>query len=194
MIYLIIGKSATGKDTVLQRLCKASNLNLNRMIQYTTRPIKTEEENGREYYFVDEKKMYELKASGHILECRKYDTVYGKWYYFTTDEEIEEGKDYILIGTLPVLKDLRKTYGKVKGIYLYLDDGERLQRALNRERNSKEPRYSEMCRRFLSDDKDFSKEALEDAKIDLYIENKELETTINKLCTFIKESDCLEQN
>lgn len=193
MIYLIIGKSATGKDTVLQRLCKDSSLNLNRIVQYTTRAIKEEEKNGREYYFVDEKKMQELEEAGHILECRKYDTVYGNWYYFTTDEEIEQGKDYILIGTLAVLKDLRKAYGEVKGIYLYLDDGERLQRALNRERNSTKPRYSEMCRRFLSDDKDFSKEALEDAEIDLYIENNELESTLNKLYAFIKERDCLEQ-
>lgn len=191
MIYLVMGKSATGKDTVLQKLCQ--DLNLNRIVQYTTRTKKKEEENGREYYFVDEKKMQELEASGHILECRKYDTVYGNWYYFTTDEEIEQGKDYILIGTLPVLKDLRKAYGEVKGIYLYLDDGERLQRALNRERNSTEPRYAEMCRRFLADEEDFSDEALEEAKIDFYIENNELEITINKLYTFIKGCDCLEE-
>lgn len=77
MIYLIMGKSATGKDTVLQSLLKKKELQLNRIIQYTTRPIKDGELDGREYYFVNKEKMHELEASEHILECRKYDTIYG---------------------------------------------------------------------------------------------------------------------
>lgn len=186
MIYLIIGKSATGKDTVLQGLLQRKDLKLNRITQYTTRPIKDHEENGREYYFVDEKKMHELNQAGHILECRKYDTVYGPWYYFTTDEQIEDSQDYILIGTPEVLEGLRKKYVNLKSVYLYLDDGERLQRALDRERASGEPRYLEMCRRFLNDDKDFAQEIIETAGMDLRIDNRNLDETIHQISTFIK--------
>ncbi len=46
-----------------------------------------------------------------------------------------------------------------------LDDGIRLQRALNRERTQAEPKYAEMCRRFLADSEDFSQEKIERAGI-----------------------------
>lgn len=186
MIYLIMGKSATGKDTVLQRLLQDKELQLKRMTQYTTRPMKAGELDGREYYFTDEEGMHRLDSQGHILECRKYNTVYGDWYYFTTDEGIHEEEDYVLIGTLDVLEALRKKYKDIKAIYLYLDDGERLQRALDRERAAKEPRYTEMCRRFLTDEEDFQKEELDRSDIDLFVENKDLELTMKQINTFIK--------
>lgn len=186
MIYLIMGKSATGKDTVLQSLLKKKELQLNRIIQYTTRPIKDGELDGREYYFVNKEKMHELEASGHILECRKYDTIYGDWYYFTTDETLDPDKNYVLIGTLPVLDSLRSRFNNVRAVYLYLDDGERLQRALDRENASENPRYAEMCRRFLNDEKDFSQEEIGKSKIDLFVENMKLDATIDKISTFIK--------
>lgn len=186
MIYLIMGKSATGKDTVMQRLLQSKEFKLNRMTQYTTRPMKAGEVDGREYYFTDEEGMHRLDRQGHILECRKYDTVYGPWYYFTTDEGIHETEDYVLIGTLDVLKALRKKYPDIRAVYLYLDDGERLQRALNRERTAKEPRYAEMCRRFLTDEEDFTKEELDRAEIDLFVENEKLELTMKQINTFIK--------
>ena len=43
-----------------------------------------------------------------------------------------------------------------------VEDGERLSRALNRERMQESPKYEELCRRFLSDAKDFSEERYED--------------------------------
>ena len=43
-------------------------------------------------------------------------------------------------------------------IYIEVDDGERLQRALDRERSQDTPQYAEMCRRFLADSADFSEE------------------------------------
>ena len=48
-------------------------------------------------------------------------------------------------------------------IYFEVEDGIRLQRALDRERISGNGKYDEMCRRFLADKEDYSKE-----KIDFY--------------------------
>ena len=41
-------------------------------------------------------------------------------------------------------------------VYIELDDGVRLQRALDRELRQEKPKYEEMCRRFLADSADFS--------------------------------------
>ena len=55
---------------------------------------------------------------------------------------------------------MQNYFGKenVIPIYIQVDDGVRLERALERERTQKEPKYAELCRRFLADEKDFSEE------------------------------------
>ena len=45
-------------------------------------------------------------------------------------------------------------------IYIEVDDGIRLQRAIKREQKQEVPHYEEMCRRFLADSVDFSEEIL----------------------------------
>ena len=59
-------------------------------------------------------------------------------------------------------------------ILLTVDDGVRLQRALDRERGQEDPRYQELCRRFLADEEDFSEEKLEEAGITLKFSNENL--------------------
>mgnify|MGYP000276072254 CR=1 FL=1 len=63
-------------------------------------------------------------------------------------------------GTLESFKKMRKYYGEdaVCPVYVQVEDGERLSRALNREREQENPRYEEMCRRFIADQSDFSEE------------------------------------
>lgn len=59
-----MGKSSVGKDTVYKRLQK--ELKLNTVVLYTTRPKRDGEEDGREYYFVTEEKMRDLKTKGKL--------------------------------------------------------------------------------------------------------------------------------
>ena len=65
-----------------------------------------------------------------------------------------------MIGTLEAYLQIRDYFGKEKvvPIYIEVEDGERLSRALGREKLQKEPKYEEMCRRFLADAADFSEE------------------------------------
>ena len=72
MIYVLMGKSAAGKDTVMQELLKNKETGLKKIVQYTTRPIKEIEENGREYFFVDVYTMNELEKEDKIIEKRLY--------------------------------------------------------------------------------------------------------------------------
>ena len=81
-IFCVMGKSATGKDTIYQKLLHENELHLQRIIPYTTRPIREGEVAGREYHFCNEEDVKRLEAEGKIVELRAYDTVYGIWKYF----------------------------------------------------------------------------------------------------------------
>ena len=56
-----------------------------------------------------------------------------------------------------------------------VEDGERLSRALNREREQENPRYEEMCRRFIADQSDFSEENILNAGIEKRFQNINLD-------------------
>ena len=163
-IFYIVGKSCSGKDTIYRRLLKegAGEKALFTAVPYTTRPMRDGERDGREYFFTDEAGLEKLRAQGKVIEERKYMTWYGPWYYFTADDgQIDlNGKNYVMIGTLESFLAVRDYFGgeRVFPVYVELDDGERLQRALDRERAQDVPKYEEMCRRFLADSEDFSEE------------------------------------
>ena len=61
MVYLM-GKSSTGKDTVYSRLLQWQEGCLQRVVPYTTRPIRLGEEEGKEYHFTDDEGYEKLNA------------------------------------------------------------------------------------------------------------------------------------
>lgn len=184
-IFCIMGKSATGKDTIYKNLLQNSELGLRRIVSYTTRPIREGEREGIEYHFTDANNMELLDQQGKIIECRAYDTIHGIWYYFMVkDSQIDlTQNDYLIIGTLESYLKIRDYFGadKVVPIYIELEDGERLTRALEREKTQSEPKYEEMCRRFLADCQDFSCEKLREAGIDKYYVNYDLESCLAEI-------------
>lgn len=184
-IFCIMGKSATGKDTIYKSLLQNSELGLKKIVSYTTRPIREGEEEGVEYHFTDVQTLKMLEEQGKVIECRSYDTIYGLWYYFMVkDNQIDlTQNDYLIIGTLESYLRIRDYFGKEKvvPIYIELEDGERLTRALAREKTQREPKYEELCRRFLADCQDFSYEKLEKAGIEKYYTNNDLEICINEI-------------
>lgn len=189
-IFCVMGKSATGKDTIYQKLLNESYLDLKRIIPYTTRPIREGEEEGREYHFCSEEDVQRLEKEGRIVELRAYNTVYGIWKYFTVnDDSIQlDEENYLLIGTLEAYTKIRDYFGakKVVPIYVEVEDGERLLRAIAREKSQDTPKYEEMCRRFLADAKDFSEENLLAAGIEKRFVNIELKDTITTIEKFIQ--------
>ena len=184
MVYLM-GKSSTGKDTVYKQLLKSPSLKLKKIVPYTTRPIRAGETEGEEYFFTDEKGFENLKAQGRVIEDRAYHTYHGLWRYFTVDDGniVLEHNDYIIIGTLESFIKTRDYFGsdKVLPILLEVDDGVRLQRALDRERAQENPKYQELCRRYLADEEDFSTEKIREAGIDLKFSNDNLEKCLSEI-------------
>ena len=188
IIYLM-GKSSSGKDTIFKRLLADDALGLMTIVPYTTRPIRSGEQNGVEYYFTDEEGFLKLKAEGKIIEERTYRTFHGLWRYFMLDDgQIQwNGQDYIMIGTLEAYLKMKDYFGedKVLPIMIELDDGIRLERALNRERKQQQPKYEEMCRRFLADSEDFSEEKIREARIRHRFQNDNLERCLSEIKEYI---------
>ena len=192
-IYCIMGKSSTGKDTLFKKILGDESLSLKTIVPYTTRPVRAGEKNGVEYFFCDEKKVEELEREGRIIELRAYHTIHGIWKYFTVaDHQVDlDHQSYLLIGTLESYLKIREYFGteSVVPIYIEVEDGMRLQRALERERRQENPKYEELCRRFLADEKDFSEEKLKEAGITKRFCNESLEETENAIAAYIEEQE-----
>lgn len=189
-IFYIMGKSASGKDTVYRRLAAETEFAFRAVIPYTTRPMRSGEENGKDYFFTDEAGLRRLQEEKKVIELRTYQTVFGPWHYFTVDDgrvDLAE-YDYLTVGTLESYRALREYYSaeKVVPIYITVDDGLRLQRALDRERAQDKPKYAEMCRRFLADEADFSEERLSEAGIVNKFENTVLEECLEEIRAFVR--------
>ena len=184
-IFCLMGKSACGKDTLYNRLINDSTLGLSRIVSYTTRPVREGEKQGVEYFFTDIEGFTKLKEDGKVIEYRVYHTFYGDWYYFTVDDGSINlaGNDYLYISTLESYEKLSVYFGRqaVIPLYIEIDDGIRLERALSRERKQASPKYEEMCRRFLADSEDFCEERLNSLNINERYPNEELDGCLEKL-------------
>lgn len=127
-----------------------------------------------------------------MIEHRAYHTCHGLWRYFTVDDgQIDlDTKDYICIGTLESYESTKAYFGqdRLLPVLIELDDGARLQRALDRERKQEQPKYEEMCRRFLADSEDFSEERIAHAGIRQRFLNEDLKTCMEEIRAYLREN------
>lgn len=183
-IFYLMGKSASGKDTIYKRLLEECP-SLKTVVLYTTRPKREGETDGVEYYFSTEEKLSEFQREGKVIEMRTYQTALGPWSYATVDDgKIDLKKEsYLAIGTLESYERMVKYFGKesVVPLYVTVDDGVRLERALARERKQPEPKYQEVCRRFLADEEDFLEEKRKRCGIEKEYRNDNLDVCVNQI-------------
>lgn len=188
-IFCILGKSGSGKDTIYKRLLEDLDDSLDKVVLYTTRPMRSTEKDGDEYHFVSEEDFRLLSEQGKIVEERTYNTIHGPWRYFTSRDSLisETGKNLLIIGVLESFTAIKASFkeSEIVPLYIELDDGIRLERALKRERAQENPKYTEMCRRFLADQEDFSEDKILAAGIDKRFKNEDLETCISEIKEFI---------
>ena len=191
-IFCLMGKSACGKDTLYKRIITDKSLSIQTLIPYPTRPPRSGERNGVEYFFLSEQEQLQLEQQGKIIELRAYQTVQGVWKYFTVnDHQINLAQnDYLIIGTLESYLKLQNYFGadSLVPLYIELDNEERMRRAITREQMQKNPDYEELCRRFLADLEDFSPQHLEDAGIKRSFINDDIVHCTLELTAYIKQN------
>lgn len=191
MIYLM-GKSSVGKDTIYKIL--KNKLKINSYVMYTTRPIRDGEQDGVDYYYISDEKMEKYicgEMENELLEYRTYQTQHGPWTYaIIKDEQFKDDSDILMTGTLESYTQIKKRIAKnptisLEPIYIEVPDDIRLERAIKREKEQKEPKYAELCRRFLADTKDFSEENLTKAGITKRFQNNDLYKCVNEITKYL---------
>ena len=184
-IYYLLGKSATGKDTLYKEILKRRP-KLRTVTMYTTRPIREGETDGVEYFFTGREELERQLASGKVIESRTYQTIAGPWTYYTVDDgqfNVADDESCLMIGTLESYEKMCTYFesGKMFPVYIEVPDGIRLLRAVKREENQKKPNYREVCRRYLADEKDFSEENLERLGITKRYQNTDMEMCVEEI-------------
>lgn len=184
-IYYLLGKSATGKDTLYKEILKRRP-KLRTVTMYTTRPIREGETDGVEYFFTGREELERQLASGKVIESRIYQTIAGPWTYYTVDDgqfDVADDESCLMIGTLESYEKMCAYFeaGKMVPVYIEVPDGIRLLRAVKREENQKKPNYREVCRRYLADEKDFSEENLERLGVTKRYQNTDMEICVEEI-------------
>lgn len=191
-IVCLMGKSSSGKDTIYKKLREQDKVVLQPIVPYTTRPIRAGEKEGVEYHFTDEAGFQKLLGTGSVIESRVYHTCLGMWRYFTIADEAINLTDssYMMIGTLEAYAQMCQFYGSdnVLPVMIELDDGVRLQRALDREKAQDHPKYEEMCRRFLADAEDFSEDKLKKSGIRERFYNDDLNNCLDEIIAYLQKN------
>lgn len=155
MILVLIGKSSSGKDTLMKELVNKKLFK--ECISTTSRPIRINERNNIDYYFCCTNEFLEKIKNNEFIEYRTYETKLNSkkeiWYYGTEKKAIDISVDSVLVLDLQGLKDLRDYFSSeyIIGVYLHCPSSLRTERAKSRGSFCE----VEWNRRLLADKKDF---------------------------------------
>ena len=198
LIY-IMGKSASGKDTVYKQV--KERIDSNSYVLYTTRPMREGEKEGREYNFITREQFKKLEKDQKVIEARRYNVVNAQgqkdvWTYATIDDkQWEKEGNFLTIGTLESYNSISKYLSehpekdlKLLPIYIEIDEAERRKRAIERENKSGKPNFEEMERRLKADNIDFSEEKIIEAGITKTFKNYDLNECVDNIVRYIEEN------
>jgi len=151
MLYLILGKTNSGKTTILNKLLqdKEFTSKVHEVKSHTTRPIRPNEVNGREYIFDTVEQFTKYFREGRLLEYSKFDTVHGTWFYYTLKDDLIDD-DMIKIIEPIGFAQIKQSVKDITSFYIDSDYEVRWQRGIARGDDEKE-----RTRRFEADEDSF---------------------------------------
>lgn len=124
-MIILVGESGSGKTTIVEDLLWRIP-NSHKIVSYTTRPPRSEEEDGVDYHFVTEDKFAEMKSTGLFAETGSY----RGWHYGSLLTDYHETAIAVL--TPYGLRQIKRKRNDVFSVYLKVSRRERLIRLLNR--------------------------------------------------------------
>lgn len=163
MLTVLVGRSASGKDTIKKELIRRG---MNSIVTYTTRTPRDGEVDGIAYHFVSLEDFLTKELKGHFAEITHYNTAnMGTVYYGTALEDLKNASDNTVIILNP---DGLKAIKKIEGLdftsfYIIAKKSVLKKRLRERGDNRKEAK-----RRIKADRKDFKDMIYE---VDYIIEN-----------------------
>lgn len=111
-IFIISGPSGSGKTTLLANVLKSRRLKgkVAKSVSLTTRPKRTAERNGRDYFFISRKEFLRRQKAKKILEWTRY-----LGYYYATpktfaEEQLAKGLSLVLCLDFKGVTQVRRFY------------------------------------------------------------------------------------
>ena len=164
IVFVLLGKTGSGKSTILNMIQDVHGVDLPKLASYTSRPRRSNEEKSNEYIFLDNSKFDEMVANGCFMEHRKYTVADGSiWQYGTGFPDSDYSITTMTPDVVPTVKNVAEI--KVYPIYIDVSQDIRYKRMKFRESQMETPNYSEMVRRYISDEKRYTQKMMEDAGI-----------------------------
>lgn len=150
MIYVIIGKTTAGKDTIAKMMIE--KYEYNKITTYTSRPMRKGEKKDITYHYITNEEFKQKIEDGFFAEWKVYNTIDGEWYYGSSVESYETAKDNsIIILTPDGYRDVLDSVNKpLTAIYIYANNQTIKERLIKRGDKKEEAE-----RRLLHDNEDF---------------------------------------
>ena len=130
VVLCVMGKTASGKDTLANKLCEKTGLRP--VISYTTRERRVNE--GNTHIFISDKEYQMLENSGRIATF----TQIGQYRYCCTIDQLYESDVYVIdpVG-VQNLRKLNLPNLRLVTVYINTPDDVRKERALNKRGDDK---------------------------------------------------------
>lgn len=181
MLILFSGPSGVGKDTVLDVVLNKDK-SLQKSISLTTRNIRDNETDGKDYYFISFPKFEDMISNGEVLEYAQY----GENMYGTpkapVDKWLSEGKTVILKIEVQGAKNIKEMYPDSVGVFLLPPSMEELERRLRSRGTEDEAdiqRRLEIARDEIHKSVDY----------DYFVINEDIDSASDDVLTIIKALD-----
>ena len=183
ILVVISGPSGAGKDTIINEGIKKEEINAGVSISMTSRPLRGNEVNGKDYFFVTNEEFEDNIRKGNFLEYAKYN---GN-YYGTPKNKIEEylnkGIDVILEIEIQGALQIKELIKDALFIFIMPPSMEELKRRLiNRGTDSSE--------KILSRFKTAYQEINEVTKYNYVVVNDDLDQAVNKVVSILISEKC----
>lgn len=183
-LFLLVGKSASGKDTLMNMLLSDFK-EMKPLVSHTTRPMRTGEKDGETYHFVDDTTFEEMLDNGEFLETTSY-TIESEnkiYKYGLSKKEVMDTPYAMTIVNPYGLNNLlanKFIKDNIVSILITRNDKDRILAYINRDENVN---IKEMIDRYKRDEEDF-----ENVMTDYILENNDaICNSYIKLYKLIKE-------
>lgn len=156
-VVVLMGMSAVGKDRI-RKILEEEYYGYTNIVSYTSRPMRENEIEGKDYFFVSKKEFEDMIDNNEMIEYRNYETNwYGNtdtWFYGVKKFELQEGVNYVIVIDLMGAESIINYFGRENCILIYLAAKDKIREKRAKERGSFDEK--EWNRRMLADYKDFS--------------------------------------
>ncbi len=182
MLFVVSAPSGAGKTT----LCKAitgSLENVTHSISYTTRQPRPGEADGRDYYFISQKRFQEMIDAGDFAEyARVHSNFYGTSKRVLQDM-VRQGIDVILDIDTQGARQIKSSADKAIFIFIMPPSMEILEERLRNRKSDHEDEIQKRMRRAADEIRDY-------AMYDYIVVNRDFERALSELRSIIVAQRC----